>query len=545
MFAEQLFVLLKLSNFVFPSFITPIYPFKVSHKKPANHNFKDLEGLIKSLSAAEKRHFTLLSATFTSGSKEPQFLKLFHLLQKPESEISEQEKLTEFTALKSRLFTNILRSLRMFHQSKSIEINIQNSLSDIEILYSLSLPKQAYYIYRKAYAQVVTYEKFTLWLQLLEWEKKLNIILDNPERSIDKIAAEEREVLGKLTQLLGLENRFSGIKNFKRQHGQVRGILNNPIYEELASFQASIKYEDCSSRKAQFYFNFTNTIFNWITYNHKEAYLYSKRLLTSNLQDILPVSYIDAVLEHTTSCIHIGKFGEALDVLEKARTIAAKHDMDQNPLLNTKIFFYTVGYHLVIYNFMGDKVKLDEAITRAENEIKLYEQHMPWEARQVLNANLMNAYVGVGNLKRAEELWESLFHKSSKSIRRSIYDDLRLFRLLILLQNKVYAIIASAALSALRYYNQLDESKTEFQLEIKMTGILQKDHQWDSPKIRRQVLGSLKILIQDYISAFENANNFVEHYNLYLIWIDSIINDQPFYVAAARWYESFVANVHP
>lgn len=504
-----------------------------------SYSIKDLKNLVKSLSTAEKRHFSLLSSAFAASSKEPLYIRLFQQLSQAQSEHSDpsgMEDLPEITTVKNRLFQNILRSLRMFHQQKSVEIDIQNKLSDIEILYSLGLPEQSYYLFRKAYKEAVEYEKFALLLQLLEWEKKLNIVLDHPLRSIDEIDEEERLVLQKLQQLMELESFFGRMKGLKRQYGQISDKLDKAFQEEIPSITRKITYEECMSQKAKFYYNYTYAIYNWIIYNHKDAYLYSKRLLNPEIGRILPNDYIDGILEHATACIHIAAFTEALEVLELAQQIAGRPALE--PVLSTKLFFYTVGYHLVIYNYMGDKERLEQAISRAEYEIKDHEAYMPREAKHVLSANLMNAYVGIHATQKADELWESLFQKTSKTIRRSIYDDLRLFRLFSLLHDKVYAVIPSFALSAYRYYSLPEHNPDYFELELGITALLQKENDLEDPLVRYEVLSAIKRIVAAYISCFENANNFQEHYSLYAIWIDSIIREQPFYKVAGAWYKS-------
>jgi hypothetical protein len=503
------------------------------------YSLVDLKNLVKSLSGAEKRHFSLLSSTFINADKKPLYLQLFQHLIKEETELSDLDSLPELTTVKKRLFRNILKSLRVFHQDKSVEISIQNCLSDIEILYSLSLPKQSSYLLQRAYEQAVANEKFALLLSLLEWEKKLNMVLDSPSRSIMEIAREERHVLKQLMQLIELENLFSSMKSLKRQYGQVKGGLEKELDEESLNIINRYNSDECISQKAKFYYNFTYAIYNWITYDHKAAYGFSKELLHLEIKAVLPGDYIDSILEHSTSCIQIGKFKEALETLEYAQQMMRQLNLEQVPVLNTKVFFYTVGYHLVIYNYTGNKEQLLYTINRAENEIRHHENNMPIEARQVLTANLMNAYLGIGDIKKVDELWESLFQKTSKSIRRNIYDDLRLFRLFNLLQHKAYAVIPSMALSAYRYYSKPEHNSGDFGLELKLTMMLIKEHDYDNEAVRESVLNSIKETVNEYIKSFNN-NSFLEHYTIYAIWIECIITERPFCDAAAMWHENYL-----
>jgi len=510
----------------------------MSGLKKQFYSIEDLKKLVKSLSGAERRHFSLLSATFKKSDKEPVYLTLFQRLSDDESELSDFNELPKLVTIKNRLFKNILRSLRLFHQDKSVEINIQNSLSDIEVLNGLGLSRQAYYLWQRAYQLAVDNEKFALVLQLLEWEKKMNMVLDEPSRSINEIAEEENRVLNQFTQLTRLENLFGRMKNLKRQYGQIKAGSDQDLHQEILNVTDGFVSETYSSQKAKFYYNFTYTIYNWIIHHHEDAYKYSKELLGFESKVILSGDYMDGLLEHSTSCIQIGKFKEALETLEHADAMLHQLNLDQVPMMNTKLFFYTVGYHLVIYNYSGDRNKLEATIHRAEKEIRLHENNMPLEAKQVLTANLMNAYVGMNHFKKVDEIWESLFQKTSKNIRRSIYDDLRLFRLFSLLQHKEYVLLPSMALSAYRYYNKSVNSPVDFELEIKVSGLLMKDYDYENEIVVTDLLNALKDAVTAYIQALSPVRNFMEHYTFYVIWLESIIAQKPFFEIAAMWYQN-------
>jgi hypothetical protein len=177
-----------------------------------NYKLKDLQKLVQAMSGAEKRHFTLLSSAFFASKKDI-------------SEIALKEYTGVDTSIKNQLFKNVRKSLRTFHQEQSVEIRIHNYLSDIEILYDLNLPNQSLYLLKKAYKDAVAYEKFRLLLLILEWERKLNIVLDKPVKSIKAIAEEEQEVLRKLMQIVQLENIYS--KAQERSH--IEGAENNNL----------------------------------------------------------------------------------------------------------------------------------------------------------------------------------------------------------------------------------------------------------------------------------------------------------------------------
>lgn len=495
------------------------------------------------MSGAEKRHFTLASSIYPSTGKAPLYLQLFWTLAKPESELSEFTGSFDPTILysaKKQLFENILKSLRRFHQEKSIEIKIQNYLSDVEVLLGLSLPEQSLYILKKASALAVKYEKFRLLLQIFEWERRLNMVLAKQEHSIQEISIKEEDTLRKLIQIVHLENIYSKAKDMKKLQGSIKENMQAMLEKETINAPGMITLEECTSQNAKFYFNFIHTLFHWMTYNHKMAYTFSKELLNPEVRSIMPNDYLDGILEHVTSCIQIGEFEEALEGLDFAANYINDMKLSQTPAFSTKVFFYTTGYRLVLYNYMGEKEKLTAAIKTIEEELKFHEKHMPLEAKQVLLANLMNAYVGIGNWENVNALWNRLFNKASKTIRREIYDDLFLFRLFNLLQSEIYAILPSMALSAIRNYKQSESPEKQFNVELKIATLCLKECDLEHPKIREELLSNIKMILTRHINNMNGAPDFQEHYSFYIIWTESILQKEPFYKIAAKWFSGFM-----
>ncbi len=502
-----------------------------------------LELLIQSLTKAERSYFSSSYDNNEDEEKRPFFLQLYHLYKEGKSEqskIFKQYGPQVLTTTKRRLYDNILKTLRSFHHDISVDAIIQNHLLEIEILYNHSLPEQSLFILKKAHDLAIRYEKFGLLLQILDWERKLNIVLVHPERSLNEIVVEEEEVHNKLVQTRSLENIYSKAKDLKKLYGYIKGEMVHKFKTETIDAIGGITYEKCLSQRAKFYFDFIHVIYYGLVLEHVNAYRYSNRLISSGWTAVLPGDYIAGMLEHLTSSFFLGYFQDVLNKLTLADQYIQKHRLNQSPTFNIGIFYHKITYLLVIFNYMGNKEKLEEAILLAETKIQEYGKMMSHESRQVVLGNLMNAYMGIGNFKKANEIFDLLFKKESKNVRRDIYDDLYFFQLFNLLQSKSYSVIPSAAQSAYRYFRQFEDYSTRFPLEIKIAALLQKDHNYDSIQAKNRVLRDIKTIIEVYLSSLKGINNFQEHFTLYLIWTDAIINDEPFHVTARKWYKEWV-----
>ncbi|WEK17925.1 MAG: hypothetical protein P0Y49_14070 [Candidatus Pedobacter colombiensis] len=505
---------------------------------------EDLRQLVKSMSGAEKRYFTVFSNALNKGGEETNYRKLYESLTSNESEVSEinsSKSKQVYTTAKKQLFGNILKSMRAYYQHKSPEIIIQNQLSEIEILYHLNLPQQSMLILQKAYALAGEHEKFGLQLQILDWERRLAIVLDNPLRQNSEIRKEEGTILLKLTQTLEMENIFSDAKELKKQYGYVKGKTKDNLELETIKAPGMPALNECRSHKATFYYHFIHALYYWMIFDHRKAYEYSQKLLEINIDAVPPSDYIDGILEHVTSCVCLGKFNDALIGLKVTASAIEEQKLHQSKALAFKQFYYQASYQIIIYNYTGNVVELHNTIKWVEEELEKLKDQIPFEARQVINGNLMNAYLGLGDWKKVNELWNSLFRKQSKQIRRDIYDDLYLFRLFNLIQNKTYALIPSKAKAAYRYYLQVSDegSKTDFAMEMQLADIFDQEYDLEHKPTRIRVLTQARKIIKQYLKNLKGLSGFQEHYTFYAIWIESLISEIPFSEAAKDWYEAF------
>jgi hypothetical protein len=498
--------------------------------------------LVSSLSGGEKRYFTNFSKSFNLPAEKPMFLQLFQYYENGESELPNVFSTSSpqaLTTTKRRLYRNILKSLRSMNEDRSIDIRIGNQLADIEILYHLNLPEQGAFIINNTRRLAASHERFGLLLQILEWEKRLNIVLDMPTRPAEDILAEEQKVLQQFRQVMDLENIYGKAKTLKKQYGYVKGKMKKNLERETIAAPAMVRLADCLSEKARYYYFFIYALHSWMVFDHDQAYRYSKHLLSTAAQAILPDDYLEGILEHITSCVCLGFFEEALNGLQISAAYMEVHKLDQSPAFVVRMFAYDSVYQLIIYNYMGNRNKLRNVIKETESKLVRFEKLLPFETRQVIIGNLMNAYIGMGDISKADKIWDSMFNKQAKVVRRDIYADLYLFRLFSLLQAQNYSLLQSTAQSAFRYYHKFKDAASLFELEMAIVTLLNKSHQLDIPDVRQELLFKIKKTIEQYITGLKGATTFQEHYTRYQIWIASLISGEPYHSQASTWYKEY------
>jgi hypothetical protein len=133
--------------------------------------------LIKSLSKAEKRAFTLY-ANRMQGAKSTKFIQLFDVLSKLKTYDEElllkrlpDIKKQHLSNLKRHLYKQILTSLRLIHIQKNIDIQIREQLDFARILYGKGMYMQALRLLDRTKKIANDHHQDLLHLEILDFQK--------------------------------------------------------------------------------------------------------------------------------------------------------------------------------------------------------------------------------------------------------------------------------------------------------------------------------------------------------------------------------------
>jgi hypothetical protein len=161
----------------------------------------ELHQLIKSMSMSEKRHFKLFSSGHINGDSK-NYLRLFDAIDRQENYNEEEIKTTfeketfirHLPSEKNYLYSNLLESLNAFHKEKTFLARHANFLVSIELLFNRGLFTQSLKLIRKAKAEALLTEKFSILLIILRWET-LIYINNEDAKNLNRGIAEELRIL--------------------------------------------------------------------------------------------------------------------------------------------------------------------------------------------------------------------------------------------------------------------------------------------------------------------------------------------------------------
>ncbi len=135
--------------------------------------------LIKSLTKAEKRHFSLY-INRVQNSEDVLFIRLFNILEK-QKEFNEQQILTDlgniskaqFSNLKRHLYSQIIASLRVVHKEKRAHFKVREYIDYAHILYGKGLYLQSLKLLKKARILAQRHHLTYMLLSIIEFEKTI------------------------------------------------------------------------------------------------------------------------------------------------------------------------------------------------------------------------------------------------------------------------------------------------------------------------------------------------------------------------------------
>lgn len=165
--------------------------------------------LVKSLSGPEKKYFR---NTSNRRSGEKKYLLLFDAVDQMDVYdekqlrvfLKDEPLLRQLSVAKNYLYANLLKSLRAFHASENLDVQLSEELRNIELLYERGLFAHCRRRLDALYEKAKAHEKHIRLLELLNWRKKLDRIEGYRNLSTERFNAlhhEEKETLATMANV--------------------------------------------------------------------------------------------------------------------------------------------------------------------------------------------------------------------------------------------------------------------------------------------------------------------------------------------------------
>lgn len=342
--------------------------------------------LIKSLSKSEKRYFKV----FTSNHKESNnYAKLFDAIQ-AQNEYNEdallkqfenEDFVRQFSVAKNYLMNLVLKSLTSHHNKAKKTIELNEFLSQIEILYWKGLYKLAHKKIKQAKKIADKYDLAHYLLMINYWERRMEeylqgVSLDEDKVNESKAYLKEYNMQMEINFLLKkMENLTkASIKLSKSAVASVKEIFNHPYMklsvDEIDNFHSKLDYM------------FLKGVGNTILGNREEELYYKKKtieLLEENSHQLKenPLKYASSINNILLYYYFQNYTDEFPKYLTKLDAVELKFDHAKGKFFDTK-YIFELGYYihirdkdLVRKSLEGMETWYDVGLTRKSVQAKM------------------------------------------------------------------------------------------------------------------------------------------------------------------------------
>ena len=352
--------------------------------KTHNELTDNLFSLVKSLTASEKRQFSLYVGRIPLNS-ESKFISLFKVMSAQEkydeaeilknTDISKQQ----LSNVKAHLYNQILTSLRLNPSKRNIPLQIREQLDFAIILYRKGLYQQSLKLLDKLKTQALYYEEKNIGYEILDLEKIIEaqyITRSRPNRA-DVLIVQTNEltylnaVASQLSNLaLHMYNAF--LKNGYARNEEESKAISGYFFDNLPTYD-----EQRLGFREKLWYNQAYLWYSFITQDFVSCYKYATRWValfdkSPHLIAVHPVFYIKGnhyVLESLFYLSRPRQFKAALDNFE---AIVSGPDIPEDDNITVLSFLYLYSNKLNLRFMTADYYDGDELLDTIHKKLNRY-----------------------------------------------------------------------------------------------------------------------------------------------------------------------------
>ena len=498
-------------------------------KTPSDKLFQ----LIKSFTKNEKRYFKIFAKIHIKGS-ENSYIELFDVIEK-QKKYDEQKIRNKIRnpRLKKRLpkekiylYTLLLKSLKNYHSNNDIELELQNMMITIRILYNKALYDHCLSLIKKLKMLSYQHEKHVYVTIAAKWEETIII---RGQQSLRELPANEK-IYDEIFYGMAVEKNeqeykkiMNGLFVYMRNKGRARNTTDIDEAKKMISSPLLKNSNQALSLNAKILRENTFLIYYIFTGDYKNAYLHSKIYMELS-ESVYKKSgnqhkYINALNNHFFACAHNGKIPECRNLIEKIKNIPAKNQQDELKIYATTTFMDLTASQV------SAKTDIPVAyLKNIEKKVTQYEDLIPAGKYCGIFFCLGSIYFSMKRYRDALHSLNKIIYPKKITVRQDILSVARLLQIIIhfeLENDDILPYLIKAT------YHWLAKSNREYKFE----SIVLIFFKTALPKIknREQLLSALKALRKELLviqkDHFEKTP--LELFD-FISWIESKIGNKPF-----------------
>ncbi len=487
--------------------------------------------LIQAMSKAEKRNFKLYVSR-SAANQDAKFLALFDALEAPgdydEAKILKRTgiKKEQLPNIKSYLYRQILISIRLLNVQHVGVMEVREAVDFAQILYDKGMFRQALAILDKAKSTALHYENFTLALEIVEFEKRIEVLhmTRSANDRAEQLSAQAERLARRIANINELSNLSVLLYGLNLQLGYVRSERDRKLttaffYDKLNAYK-----EQSMGFHERLYLYQARMWYYYIHHDFSMCYRYAKRwvgLFDQNPSMRSPYydHYIRAVSRLLDVLFMIRKRDEMAELIEKFEAeLPTITPMSDNVIVMSKhaLLLGKINIHLLEGNF-AEGVKL---APEAVEFLAKYGRYVDPHHQMLIYYKIACMHFGNGDYKQCKIYLQRIINNPDPQFRR----DLQVFA-------RILHLIAS--------YDAGDDYSLDYQIKSVYSFVVKMN---DMHAVQHEIISFLKRIPHTYASDFKGElTRLYEHLKPFE---NHPYERRPFfYLDIISWLESKIQNI--
>ncbi len=399
--------------------------------------------LVKSLNRTEKRYFKLYVDSI-GGNTPKKYIKLFDLIDQQddfdEVRILAKEKSLkpeQLSNMKAHLYYKVLQSMRLYHQTAVVEIQIRELVDFAQLLLNKSLYDQCANMLQKAKKMASKIDNLELLLEILKWEKRVlsqTVGRDN-EKRVNRIIEDVQDVNTRINNINTFTNLSVKLNSLYKRIGFIR---NKSDYNKVVSlFNASIPpYEEDAlslNEKLNLYHLLVGYFF--MIQNFEQGYFYAKKwvklfddntaMIPSRLE-----TYINSINNLMIAQYKLFKYYEFIETNKKLKSVRFIPGISLNENIKLKLLKYTYVHQFNRYFMLGDFDQGVALMNRIKPGLELFANQLDNHSRIILYYKTASLYFGNDNFNEAIQSLNKIINANEGALREDVHSFARILNLI-------------------------------------------------------------------------------------------------------------------
>ena len=324
----------------------------------------DLFDIVQMLNPAEKRYFKLY-ISHNAVAETSNYKLLFDLIEKQKApddtaikkQLGKRSMAAQLSVSKHHLYNHVLKSLQLFHYGKSVQHNLRNYLSQIELLYDKQLFSQCDLLADKAVKLATQYEKLNYLQEILQWQMMLtmkNLRSKEINTTLEQLYEQQKATVEYAAQINYLSLLDNQMLVLIKKHGLIRTEKDAQPFEQIVNDKALQSLEMLPLFTQRYYYHHIFALYEYIKENNEKSHYHRACMLElfalqPEMKEEMKHWYISALNNYILTCQQLKREKEFIDTLGALRAVEPSSSEEAR-----QIFINSYTQEMLYYYYDGN-----------------------------------------------------------------------------------------------------------------------------------------------------------------------------------------------